>query len=240
MQPTVILLPGLLCDESVWFHQREVLSHTAHCIVPSYGQLDSVSDMAQAVLAAAPPARLSLAGHSMGGRVALEMVRLAPERIERLALLDTGTDPIAKNDAGGQERAQRLALLQQARKEGMRAMGRQWARGMVHPSRVDSPLFETILDMIERKTPAVFEAQITALLARPDARAVLASLSCTTLLLCGRQDAWSPLSRHEQMHQALPHSRLIAIEESGHMTPMEQPEAVSRALLEWLDAVPRA
>ena len=123
----------------------------------------------------------------------------------------------------------------------MRNMGQVWAHGMVHPSRVDSPLFEQILDMIERKTPDVFEAQIEALLARPDARDTLKSITCPTLLLCGRQDAWSPLSRHEQMHTLLPGSRLAVIEEAGHFAMMEQPEAVSRALQDWMqDERPRS
>jgi pimeloyl-ACP methyl ester carboxylesterase len=115
----------------------------------------------------------------------------------------------------------------------MREMGRQWARGMVHPARLDTPLFEEILAMIERKTPAIFEAQIHALLGRPDAREVFTGLQCPTLLLCGRQDAWSPLARHEQMHALLPCSRLVAVEDCGHMSTMEQPAAVSRALVEW-------
>jgi pimeloyl-ACP methyl ester carboxylesterase len=80
-------------------------------------------------------------------------------------------------------------------------------------------------------------SQINALLGRPDARAVFAAVQCPTLILCGRQDPWSPLSRHERMQRALPHARLVVIEDSGHMTTMEQPGAVSKALLEWLSVV---
>lgn len=232
-RPVVLLLPGLLCDDATWTAQIEAL-HFAQCVVPSYGLLASIPEMARSVLACAPTERFSLAGHSMGGRVALEVMRQAPERIERFALLDSGVDPIAGTDAGERERAQRKAWLQLARERGMRAMGQEWARGMVHPSRLDSALFERILDMIERKTPEVFAAQIEALLARPDARDILSSITCPTLLLCGRQDAWSPLSRHEQMHAMLPGSRLVVIEEAGHFAMMERPEAVSRALLEWM------
>jgi len=230
----VLLLPGLLCDEAVWVQQREALSPIADCVVPSFGALASIADMAHSVLAAAPSQRFSLVGHSMGGRVALEMARLARDRIERLALLDTGIDAKAPGEAGEREHEGRMALLQLARERGMREMGRQWARGMVHPSRLESPLFEEILDMIERSTPAVFEAQIGALLGRPDAREVLASLRCPTLLMCGRQDGWSPLERHERMQAMLPGSNLVAIEDCGHMSTMEQPQAVSRALAEWL------
>lgn len=230
----VVLLPGLMCDAAVWTAQCGALSTVADCVVPSYGALSSITGMARHVLESVPAPRFSLAGHSMGGRVALEVVRLAPQRVERLALLDTGMDPLAAGEAGEREREKRFALLRLAREAGMRAMGREWARGMVHPSRLDTPLFDEVLDMIERQTPATFEAQITALLGRPDARGVLRGLACPTLIACGRQDAWSPLSRHEEMHALVPGSRLAVFEDSGHMSTMEQPEAVSAALGEWV------
>jgi pimeloyl-ACP methyl ester carboxylesterase len=232
--PTLLLLPGLLCDKNVWAHQTEALSPHATCIVPSYGDLDAIPAMAKSVLAAAPEGPLMVAGHSMGGRVALEIARLAPQRVSRMALLDTGTEPIGNSQAAAAERAQRMELLQTARRHGMRAMGEQWARGMVHPARLGTPIFETILAMIGRSTPEIFEAQLHALLGRPDARPVFSGLQCPTLLVCGRQDNWSPLARHEEMQRALPHSRLIVIEHCGHMTTMEQPEAVSQALLQWV------
>lgn len=233
-QRTVILLPGLLCDHAVWAGQQEMLAD-ACVVVPSYGTLASIPAMARHVLEQAPAGRFALAGHSMGGRVALEVARLAPQRVERLALLDTGIDPLPAAPAGQAEREQRMALLALAQAQGMRAMGREWARGMVHPARLGTPLFEDILDMIERRTPQVFEAQISALLARPDARELLPRITCPTLLLCGRQDAWSPPARHEHMHALLPGSRLVRVENSGHMTTMEQPAAVSAALHDWLE-----
>jgi pimeloyl-ACP methyl ester carboxylesterase len=205
-----------------------------NCIVPDYGLLDSIEGMARHVLREVRAPRFALAGHSMGGRVALEMMRIAPERIERLALLDTGFLPRAQGEAGDAEQRERHALLTLAREQGMRSMGRQWARGMVHPAHLDAPVFEAILAMIERKTPEVFEAQIRALLARPDARPVLQSLRCPTTFMCGRQDAWSPLARHEEMHALVPGSGLVVIEDAGHMCTMEQPGAVNDALRRWL------
>ena len=241
MNTHCILLPGLLCDEAVWAAQVQALqAHGVACHVPSYGEIDSLQAMARSVLEGAPAGRFALAGHSMGARVALEVVRLAPERVQRLALLDTGIDPLPAGEAGERERARRMELLGIARRDGMRAMGREWARGMVHPSRWDSPVFDAILDMLERKTAAVYEAQIHALLGRPDARPLLAGLACPVLLGCGRDDAWSPLARHEEMHALLPGSRLAVFEQSGHMVTMEQPEAVSRALLDWMDWEPAA
>lgn len=231
--PTLVLLPGLLCDAAVWRAQCAALGF-AHWVVPSYGEADSLTEMARRVLQDVPHNRLALVGHSMGGRVALEIARMAPGRVDRIALLNSGIDPIAEGAAGTQERDKRAALLQMARQQGMRAMGKQWARGMVHEDVLDTPLFSEILDMIERSTPTVFAAQIQALLNRPDAATVLAGLRCPTLLACGRQDAWSPLERHERMHALCPGSRLVVIEHSGHMTTMEQPEAVSLALAEWM------
>lgn len=232
-QPTVVLLPGLLCDEAVWAAQCEALTGR-HCVVPSYGLRDSIETMARAVLDEVPAERFSLAGHSMGARVALEVMRLAPQRVERLALFDTGLDPIAAGPDGERERVQREALLAMARAQGMRAMGQQWAPNMVLPAHRGAPVFDDILAMIERKTAEVFALQIRALLGRPDARAVFASIACPVLIGCGRQDAWSPLARHEKMQRTLPGSRLVVIENSGHMSPMEQPAAVTRALVEWL------
>jgi pimeloyl-ACP methyl ester carboxylesterase len=119
-------------------------------------------------------------------------------------------------------------------------MGQAWARGMVHPDRLDTPLFEAILAMIERSSPAQFEAQIQALLARPDATALLPGIRVPTTLICGREDGWSPVSRHEEMQALIPGSQLAVIEHSGHMSTMEQPEAVSAALLRWLQRVEAA
>lgn len=232
-QPILLLLPGLLCDEAVWREQRASLS-ACECVVPDYGLAGSLQEMARIALAATAAPRLSVVGHSMGGRVALEIARIAPGRVERMALLDTGMDPLAAGEAGAKEVAGRHALLQVARTAGMRAMGREWARGMVHPDRLDTPLFDEILAMIERKSPETFSAQIEALIHRPDARGVLSGLRCPTLIACGRQDAWSPLARHEAMQTLCPGSHLAVIEHSGHMTTMEQPAAVTALLREWL------
>ncbi|UUZ62155.1 alpha/beta hydrolase [Polaromonas sp. P1-6] len=235
-RPTVVMLPGLLCDEAVWEQQTQALADAANCIVPDYGLDASITAMARRVLEEVDEPSACVVGHSMGGRIALEMARLAPGRIARIALLDTGFQARPAGTSGETEKRERLSLLQLARDHGMREMGRRWARGMVQPANLNAPVFEAILSMIERKTPAVFEAQIQALLDRTDAGPVLQALRCPTLLLCGRHDAWSPLTRHREMQAMLPHSELVVIEDAGHMTTMEQPEAVSAALLHWLEA----
>jgi pimeloyl-ACP methyl ester carboxylesterase len=228
----LLLLPGLLCDAAVWLAQMTGLGRS--CTVVDYGQASSLAAMAEIALAAAPAGCFAVAGHSMGGRVAFELQRLVPQRIERLALLDTGCQPLAPGAAGEVERAGRMALLELARRDGMRAMARRWARGMVHPSRFDGPVLEAVLDMFERHEPAIFEAQIEALLGRPDAGPQLAGIGVPTLLLCGADDAWSPPSQHRAMHEAIAGSRLVVVERCGHMSTMESPQAVNAALAEWL------
>jgi pimeloyl-ACP methyl ester carboxylesterase len=170
----------------------------------------------------------------MGGRVAFEVVRLAPQRITRLALLNTADHPLPPGEAGVTEKAGRLALLALARGEGMRVMGRRWATPMVHPNQIGTPMFESLLDMIERSTPDIYAAQINALLTRPDAGPLLRTITCPTLLLCGREDVWNPPSRHQAMRNAIPGSQLGVLEQCGHMCTLEQPEPVSNALADWL------
>ncbi|MBM0106047.1 alpha/beta hydrolase [Steroidobacter sp. S1-65] len=231
---TLVLVPGLLCDGFVWSEQQRALSAQMQVWVADHGALDSLTNMASAILRDAPAERFALAGHSMGGRVALEVFRLAPHRVQRLALLDTGWRPRQPGAKGEEERTSRLALLETAFQHGMRVMGRQWASGMVHPNRLDTPIFEAIVAMIERKTPEIFAAQIHALLTRPDATAQLRALQCPVLVLCGRQDAWSCLSQHVEMAELIRRSHLRIIEECGHMSTLEQPAAVTAALTEWL------
>jgi pimeloyl-ACP methyl ester carboxylesterase len=229
----LILLPGLMCDRTVW-DAVPGLSDIAECLVVEHGNRNSIAAMAQAVLEQAPE-RFALAGHSMGGRIALEVYRRASGRVLALALLDTGYQARAAGAAGEEERAGRYALLELAKRSGMRAMGVQWVRRMVHPERLaDDALIEAILAMIERHTTAIFEAQITALLDRPDASSLLQEIACPTLVLCGREDGWSPLARHMTMAQTIPGAELVVIERSGHMSTMEQPDAVGIALRRWL------
>jgi pimeloyl-ACP methyl ester carboxylesterase len=186
------------------------------------------------VLDEAPTERFSVAGHSMGGRVALEVMRLAPQRVERLALLSTGTNPLAAGEAGEKEKAGRMALLKIAREQGMRTMAQEWAKGMVHPERIGGPIFAQVLDMFDRGSAAQYAAQINALLNRPDAAALLPGIQCPTLVLTGRDDSWSGPAQHEAMAAAIPGAQLVIVEHCGHMCTMEQPHAVNAALSAWL------
>jgi pimeloyl-ACP methyl ester carboxylesterase len=234
MKPTLVLLTGLVCDRAVWAPQILALSERTHCHVVDYGLLDSIGAMAQHVLDTAPVSTFALAGHSMGGRVALEVMRRAPERVHHLALLDTGTHPLADGDAGKKERAGRMGLLQIAERQGMRAMAEQWAKPMVHPSRHGTALFDDVLDILERSNAEQYAAQINALLNRPDAAPVLATITCPTLVLTGRDDLWSPPEQHERMAAAISGAQLCIIEQCGHMSTLEQSEVVNAAFERWL------
>lgn len=234
MSNTLILLPGLVCDSAVWAPQIQALSPRMHCHVVDYGLRDSIVSMAQHVLESAPSPRFALAGHSMGGRVALEVLRLAPGRVQHLALLDTGTQALAGGVAGAKEKAGRKILLEIASQQGMRAMAAHWARPMIHPSRHGTELFEAVLDMLARSNAEQFAAQITALLTRPDAGPVLSTIRCPTLVLTGREDLWSPPEQHEAMAAAIPGAQLCIAEQCGHMSTLERPEAVNAAFEKWL------
>ncbi len=160
--------------------------------------------MAEKVLREAPP-RFALAGHSMGGRVALEVLRRAPERVAALALLDTGVAPLAAGEAGEREAAGRHELLALAREQGMAAMAARWVQGMVWAPRLsDTALVQGVIDMFARRSADMFAAQIRALLARPDAGSLLAGIRCPTLVLCGEQDSWAPAARHREMAEKIP------------------------------------
>jgi pimeloyl-ACP methyl ester carboxylesterase len=229
VRPTLILVPGLLCDDTIWSAQVAAFAATYDVIVPVLNGFDSIPRMATALLERAP-ARFALAGHSLGGRIALETIRQAPSHVTGLALLDTGV-----HAATPDEPRRRQTLLSLADAQGMHAVARAWLPPMVHPARHGDP---TVMDpleaMVERRSPAGFRNQIRALLARPDATPVLATIRCPTLVLCGREDGWSPLAQHQDIAAAIRGSTLAVIDECGHMAPFERPAEVTRALARWL------
>ncbi|WP_240540072.1 alpha/beta fold hydrolase [Salinarimonas soli] len=225
----IVLLPGLLCDESVFAHQVEALRPYANAVVANLSEDDSITGMAERALALRD-GPLVVIGHSMGARAALEMARLAPQRVARLVLMDTGAHPRREG-----EEVKRQALIDLADREGMAALAERWLPPMVHEDRVgDDALMAPLRAMVMRATPAQHARQIRALLNRPDARPLLPAIECPTLVMVGRQDRWSPLAQHEEIAAAIPDATLVVIEDSGHMAPVEQPRAVTDALLAWL------
>jgi pimeloyl-ACP methyl ester carboxylesterase len=233
MREPLVLLPGLSCDAAVWQPVIDRLPGIA-CMVPVLPARDDLGAMAADILPSLPPA-FALAGHSMGGRVALEIVRRAPGRVTRLALLDTGFQPLEPGQAGEAERARRQSWLAIAREQGMRAMALRWAEPMVHAPRLaDAALMDAIHDMIARSSPERFAREIAALLARPGASELLASIRCPTLVACGRYDGWADVAQHRELASRIPGSRLSIVEGCGHMAPMERPPEVAQLLAAWI------
>lgn len=234
---TLVLVPGLVNTATVWRHQLAALAAERPVAVAEHAPADTLAGMARSVLGrfSGP---LLLAGHSMGGRIALEAVRLEPARIRGLALLDTGCHALAAGEQGEAEVRKRRALVALARERGMRAMLGQWILDMLHPDRyADAPLVEEITSMMAGSSATDFSRQVEALIARPDASDVLAALAVPTLVLCGREDRWAGPAQHAAMARLARSSTLVVVPECGHMAPLEQPEAVTQALRDWLAAL---
>jgi pimeloyl-ACP methyl ester carboxylesterase len=228
MKQPLLLLSGLLCDETVWADIPERLADVAEVTILSFSGFSSITAMAEHVLTVAPE-RFALAGHSMGGRVALETVRTGRSRIAGLALLNTGVHTVRDGEPQSRGRLLRLAY-----EKGMSVLAAEWLPPMMAAGARSMELMPRLTAMIERSTPDVYAGQVNALLNRPDALPVLPTIDVPTLLLSGSEDTWSPVSQHETMRRRIPHATLFEIHGAGHMAPFERPDAVAVALREWL------
>lgn len=227
MAAPLTLLPGLMCDARIFADQSRQFPDARAW--EGYGLADSLTAMAQLVLDAGP-ARMSLLGHSMGARVALEMYRLAPERIERLALVSTGTHPVRPGEA-----AKRHALLDLGHSQGIEALVDSWLPPMVGPDRQhDTALMIALRRMCVAVGVDACAAQIRALLSRPGLNDLLPAITCPTLIAVGDADAWSPPSQHQAIAAAIPGGRVSVVTGSGHMLPAEQPAALNSLIETWL------
>lgn len=225
----LVLMPGLLCNDALWRHQIDTLADVAEVTVADMSRDDSLEGMAARMLAAAPE-RFALAGLSMGGYAAFEVMRLAPQRVERLALLDTSAR--ADTEERRDERLKAMNLVERGNFQGMTRKLLPW---FVHEDRVDD---EKLMSIIKKSAQDVgneaFIRQQTAIMGRPDSRADLARIACPTLVLCGRQDRMTPPALHDEMAAEIPGARLVVVEDCGHLAPLEQPHAVSAVLRCWL------
>jgi pimeloyl-ACP methyl ester carboxylesterase len=227
----LVLLPGLLCDTALWRDQIDDLSDIARITVGDLTRDDQLGPMARRVLDESPES-FALAGLSMGGYVAMEIVRQAPDRIVRLALLDTS----ARADSH-EQKAQRQALIDLAGGGEFKGVTRRLLPQLIHPDRLnESPLTETIFAMAERVGREAFQRQQRVIMNRPDSRRDLGLVHCPTLVLCGRQDVRTPLAVSEEMAEKIPSASLVVIEDCGHLAPLERPPAVSATFREWLSA----
>jgi pimeloyl-ACP methyl ester carboxylesterase len=223
----LLMLPGLICDSRIFAGQLGAFARAAPAA--DYGDADDLGEMAARVLADAPP-RFALLGHSMGARVALEVLRQAPERVTRLALVSTGVHLPSPGEA-----PKRHALRDIGRAQGMAALVDAWLPPMVAPLRRDDAAFMAPLrTMCIEAGLARFEAQIAALLGRREVESLLPHIACPVLVAVGREDGWSPPDQHEAIATLIPGARLVVVEGAGHMLPVEAPEALNQALADWL------
>ena len=231
----LVLVPGLLCDELLWQPQVSTLADVARCWVADLARSSTMAEVAADVLRDAPFDHFALAGLSMGGYVALEIVRQARQRVERLALLDTS----ARADTPEQTRKREefISLAEHGRFLGVTDA---LLPLLLHKARLDErKLVTTVKKMAKNTGKEAFIREERAIATRIDSLPLLPSITCPTLVLCGRQDALTPLDRHEEIAMAIPGSRLEIIEDCGHLSTLERPVQVSTALRRWLTESPQ-
>ncbi|MFC3614253.1 alpha/beta fold hydrolase [Lutimaribacter marinistellae] len=228
----LILLPGMMCDARLFRPQIEGMSQRHPLMTMPIGGYDRMELLARAVIAQAPP-RFALAGLSMGGILAMEILRQVPERVAGMALMDT--NPLAERPEVKERRAPQIAAAEAGNLH--RVM-----RDEMKPNYLtDGPNRTAILDLCMAMAmdlgPGVFINQSKALRDRTDQTKTLRAFNGAALVLCGKDDALCPVERHELMHGLMPQSELVIIEGAGHLPTLEQPEKTTAALSRWLEQV---
>jgi pimeloyl-ACP methyl ester carboxylesterase len=226
---TLVLVPGLNCTRRLFEPQVAVLSRTRSVMVADHARDDSLPAIAWRLLDMAPP-RFALAGLSMGGYVALEVLRQAPERVTRLGLLDTTAR--ADRDETRQEREHLIRLAEAGRFEEIHPI--LWPRLVPPQRRGDKDLERVVLEMMRETGAEAFIRQQRAIMARPDSRPLLAEIEIPTLVLVGELDAITPPELAHEMAEAIEWASLVVVAGSGHLSSLAQPEGVTRALETWL------
>ena len=230
MSDPIVLLPGLLCDHRLYAGQLPALEARGDVMVGDLTCRDSIPGLAAQILDEAPP-RFALVGLSMGGYVALEILRRAPGRVIRLALLDTQAR--ADSEEG---KARRRGLMALAEKGEFLGVAPRLLPLFIGAEALDDPaIVATVQGMAESTGKDAFLRQQTAIMGRPDSRPQLRAIACPTLILAGREDQVTPPELQLEMASAIPDATLVLIPRCGHLAPLERPEAVTRQLLAWLD-----
>lgn len=226
----LLLIPGLLCDDALWEHQAINLADIADVtIAQDHTRHDSMMAIAEAILARAP-GQFALAGLSMGGYIALEIMRRAPGRVSRLAVLDSNARADTEEQA-----PRRRGLIELAEKGKFKGVTPRLLPLFLHPDRLDDDeMTHRVMAMAERVGKDAFLRQQHAILGRDDSRPFLHEIEVPTLVLCGRQDALTPLEMSEEIADLIPSARLAVIEDCGHLSTMERPDAVTAELRRWL------
>ena len=226
----LILLPGMMCDARLFAPQIAVLQDSIRISVPLPVSAPNMAQLAAEVLADAPDC-FALGGVSMGGILAMEIIRQAPQRVTHLALIDT--NPFAERD---EVKARRTPQMDAARDGRLAAVMRDEMKPSYFTHRADNAdLLDLTMAMATDLGPDAFIAQSLALRDRPDYEATLRHVTCSTLILCGRHDQLCPVERHEAMKAMIPHARLCIVEDAGHLPTIETPDIVTTALQELLE-----
>jgi pimeloyl-ACP methyl ester carboxylesterase len=228
--PNLLILPGLLEDADAFASLIEGLDGRARCVVADLTRSDTIAAMAREALAQAPAGPISVAGHSMGGYVALEAVRQAPARIERLALLNTNAR--ADSPESTENRRRLLAL---AERDFPAVIAALLPRLMTPAHLEDTALTGLIGSMALGVGKEAFARQQAAIIHRIDSRPHLAAITCPTAVIAAREDQLMPVALLQEMADAISGARLTTIEDCGHMATIEQPARVLQALVEWLE-----
>ena len=223
----LLFLPGLACDARIYEPQCAAFPDSR--AVDGYGTADTLAEMARIALEQAPES-FDLFGHSMGGRVALEVYRQAPGRVRRLALVSTGVHSLKEGEAD-----KRAALQAVGWNHGFEALIDQWLPPMVaEPNRSNPAIYPPLRQMSIEAGQEVFDAQIHALVNRPEVESLLPQIACPTLVMTGELDGWAGPEQHRAIADAIPNSELVIVPGAGHMIQLEAPDAVNAAIARWL------
>jgi pimeloyl-ACP methyl ester carboxylesterase len=225
----ILLVPGLVCSPRIFSPVIPALWPLGPVTVANHIRDNNMGAIARRILAEAPP-RFALAGHSMGGYIAFEMWRQAPERVAKLALMNTQARPDTPEAT-----TRRRGQIARAQGGDYRGVLDELFPGFVHPSRrEDSGLRQLVYDMGDDVGPEAFVRQQTAVMSRPDSRPTLAWIKCPTLVLTGDEDNTIPNSLSVEMADGIPGAKLAILPNCGHLPQPEQPQATADALVEWL------
>jgi pimeloyl-ACP methyl ester carboxylesterase len=229
-KPALVILPGLLEDADAFTSQIEALRDALTVIVAELTRAETIADLAKHALEQAPAGPFSLAGHSMGGYVALEIMRQAPDRVQRLALLNTHARPDSPEST---ENRRRLMAL--AEKDFPAVVQSLMPKLVTEEHLRDQDIAGTISEMALGTGKDAFIRQEKAIIARIDSRPHLPRIKCRTLVLAARKDALMPVDLLEELARGIPKSTLAIVEDSGHMASIEQPGEVTELLEAWLE-----
>ena len=225
----LVLVPGLVCDAELWKHQTDTLGDICEPAIFDMAPYDDMGAAARALLETFP-GKFALAGLSMGGYLAFEIMRQAPERVSKLALLDT--TPAADSPESIERRK---GGIEQAKSGNFKKVMEGYLPFFMHEKRLADPEFvKKVVAMTDRVGRDSFINGQTLMMNRSDSRASLGAIACPTLVLCGRQDTLTPLAVHVDMAAQIPGASLVVVEDSGHLSTMEQPHAVSAVMRYWL------